>query len=52
MGMNERQVQLSLGQIFKSGSEQYGDRESEFFNMGHPIDVTFVKNRVTAFHPN
>jgi hypothetical protein len=52
LGMNERQVQLSLGQVFKSGSEQYGDRESVFFNMGHSMDVTFVKNKVTAFHPS
>jgi hypothetical protein len=51
LGMNERQVQLSLGQVFKSESEKYGDRESTFDNVGHPIDVTFVKNKVTAFHP-
>jgi hypothetical protein len=51
MGMNERQVQLSLGQVFKSESEKYGDRECVFYNMDHPIDVTFVKNKVTAIHP-
>jgi hypothetical protein len=52
LGMNERQVQLSLGQIFKSESEKYGDREANYYNMGHSIDVTFVKNKVTAFRPN
>jgi hypothetical protein len=51
LGMNERQVQLSLGQVFKSGSDKYGDRECVFDNMGHPIDVTFAKNKVTAIHP-
>jgi hypothetical protein len=50
-GMNERQVQLSIGQVFKSESEKYGDRECVFDNLGHPIDVTFVKNKVTAIHP-
>jgi hypothetical protein len=52
LGMNERQVQLSLGQIFKSGSEGYGDRVSIFYNLGKPIDVTFVKNHVAAFRPD
>ena len=52
LGMNERQVQLSLGQIFKSGSEESGNRVSVFANLGKPIAVTFVKNRVTAFRPD
>lgn len=52
LGMNERQVQLSLGQVFKSDSDKYGDRTSTFDNVGHPIDVTFVKNKVTAFRPD
>jgi hypothetical protein len=52
LGMNERQVQLSLGQVFKSGSEEYGDRVSIFSNLGKPMAVTFVKNRVTAFRPD
>jgi hypothetical protein len=52
LGMNERQVQLSLGQVFKSDSDKYGDRTSTFDNVGHPVDVTFVKNKVTAFHPD
>jgi hypothetical protein len=52
MGMNERQTQLSLGQVFKTSEpEKYGNRECVFFNMDHPIDVTFVKDKVTAIHP-
>jgi len=50
LGMNTRQVQLSLGQIFKGG-DQYGEGESLYYNGGHPIDVAFVKNKVTVFHP-
>jgi len=50
LGMKTRQVQLSLGLIFKGG-DQYGEGESVYLNGGHPIDVTFVKNKVTAFHP-
>jgi hypothetical protein len=48
MGMNERQVELSLGQVSKSGSKAYGNRMVEFANMGKPMAVTFVKNQVTA----
>ena len=52
LGMNERQVQLSLGQVSKSVSEEYGNRLVIFANMGHPMAVTFVKNKVTAFRPD
>jgi hypothetical protein len=48
-GMNERQVELSLGQVSKSTSNDYGNRMVVFANMGKPIAVTFVKNQVTAF---
>jgi hypothetical protein len=48
MGMNERQVELSLGQVSKSGSKAYGNRMVVFDNMGHPMDVTFEKNHVTG----
>ncbi len=53
-GMNERQVELSLGQVSKStaGIELYGNRMVIFANMGHPMAVTFVKNQVTAFRPD
>jgi hypothetical protein len=49
MGMNERQVQLALGQVSKSTSKDYGNRMVVFANLGHPQAVTFVKNKVTAF---
>ncbi|HEV2618606.1 MAG TPA: hypothetical protein VGU23_01555 [Acidobacteriaceae bacterium] len=51
LGMNERQVQLSLGQVSRSDSTSYGDRIVTYANLGKPIAVTFVKNRVTAFTP-
>lgn len=47
LGMNERQVQLSLGQIFKPA----GENQDTFYNMNHPILVTFVNHKVTAFQP-
>jgi hypothetical protein len=49
LGMNERQVELSLGQVSKSTSNDYGNRMVVFANMGKPMAVTFVKNKVTAF---
>jgi hypothetical protein len=48
LGMNERQVELSLGQVSKSTSKDYGNRMVVFANMGKPQAVTFVKNKVTA----
>ena len=48
LGMNERQVELSLGQVSKSNSKNYGNRMVVFDNLGHPMDVTFEKNHVTA----
>ena len=51
LGMNERQVELSLGQVSKSTSKDYGNRMVVFANMGKPMAVTFVKNKVTAFRP-
>jgi len=52
LGMNERQVELSLGQVSKSTSTEYGNRMVVFANLGHPMAVTFVKNKVTAFRPD
>jgi hypothetical protein len=49
MGMNERQVELSLGQVSKSTSKTYGNRMVVFANLGKPMAVTFVNNKVTAF---
>lgn len=52
LGMNERQVELSLGQVSSSVSHDYGNRVVIFSNMGHPMAVTFVNNKVTAFRPD
>ena len=52
LGMNERQVQLALGQVSKSTSDTYGDRMVVYSNLGKPFAVTFVKNKVTAFRPD
>lgn len=49
MGMNERQVELALGQVSKSTSNDYGNRMVVFSDLGKPVAVTFVKNKVTAF---
>jgi len=52
LGMNERQVELALGQVSKSLSNEYGNRLVVFANLGKPMAVTFVKNKVTAFRPD
>jgi hypothetical protein len=52
LGMNERQVNLSLGQVSKSLSKDYGNRLVVFDNLGKPMAVTFVGNHVTAFRPD
>ncbi|MGD0796182.1 MAG: hypothetical protein ABR910_00540 [Acidobacteriaceae bacterium] len=52
LGMNERQVELSLGQVSKSVSSEYGNRLVIYANLGKPMAVTFVKNQVTAFRPD
>ena len=52
LGMSEREVALSLGQVSKSESTEYGNRLVVYANTGHPMAVTFVKNQVTAFRPD
>src|SRR5277367_4449489 len=52
LGMNERQVELALGQVSQSTSNDYGNRMVVFANLGKPMAVTFVKNKVTAFRPD
>jgi hypothetical protein len=49
LGMNERQVEMALGQVSKSTSKDYGNRMVVFANLGKPMAVTFVNNKVTAF---
>jgi hypothetical protein len=52
LGMNERQVEMALGQVSKSLSKDYGNRLVVFANLGKLMAVTFVKNKVTAFRPD
>jgi hypothetical protein len=49
LGMNERQVEMALGQVSSSTSKDYGNRMVVFSNLGKPMAVTFTKNKVTAF---
>src|ERR1700730_15195543 len=51
LGMNERQVELSLGQVSNSTSKTYGNRMVVFANLGKPMAVAFVENKGTAFPP-
>jgi hypothetical protein len=52
LGMSERQVQLALGQVAKSTSEDEGNRMVVYSNLGHAMAVTFAKDHVTAFRPD
>jgi hypothetical protein len=52
LGMNERMVELSLGQVSKSTSKEYGNRMVVFANTGKPMAVTFEKNKVVSFRPD
>jgi hypothetical protein len=52
LGMSEREVQMALGQVSESLSNDYGNRLVRYNNLGHPFDVTFVKNKVTSFKPH
>ena len=46
--MNERQAMLSLGQVSNSQSTDYGNRSVVYDHQGHPVTVTFVKDKATA----
>lgn len=48
LGMSEAEVQMALGQVSKSVSEEYGNRMVVYPNLGHPKAVTFVKDKATA----
>ena len=52
LGMTEHEVQMALGQVSKSVSNEIGNRLVVYSNLGHPFAVTFVKNHVTAFRPD
>jgi hypothetical protein len=44
VGMTEQQAGLALGQVESTDSQSMGDRTVHYDNLGHPVDVTFVKN--------
>ncbi len=48
LGMNERQAMLALGQVSTSGSQDYGNRTVEYDHQGHPVSMTFEKDRAIA----
>jgi len=51
LGMTEHEVQMALGQVATSGGQEEGNRTVEYNNLGHPIRVTFVKNKATSIEP-
>ena len=52
LGMSEAQVQMALGQVSDSVSQEYGNRRVMFSNLGQPMDVIFVKDKATAIMPH
>ncbi len=52
LGMSESQVQMALGQVSDSVSQEYGNRRVMYSNLGHPMDVIFVKDKATAVMPH
>jgi hypothetical protein len=47
LGMNERQVQMALGQISDPHGEKIGDRVVIYDDQGHPKRVTFEGGKAT-----
>ena len=52
VGMSEAEVQLALGQVSDSVSQDLGNRRVMYSNLGHPMDVIFVKDKATAVMPH
>lgn len=50
-GMNELQVGFALGTSGSVGSGDYGNREIEYSNDGHPVKVTFQNNKAVSITP-
>jgi len=50
LGMSERQVGLSLGQLTLSQGKDYGNRTVVYDNLGQHMAVTFAADQVTEFH--
>ena len=47
LGMNERQVQMALGQISSPHGDTIGDRVVEFDDQGKPKMITFEHGKAT-----
>ena len=47
-GMNERQVQMALGQVSTPHGDKVGERSVEYDNQGKPKMVTFVGGKATT----
>ena len=52
LGMSESQVQMALGQVSDSVSNELGNRRVVYSNLGQPVDVIFVKNHATSISPH
>ena len=52
LGMSEAEVQMALGQVSDSVSNEMGNRRVMYSNLGQPMDVIFVKNKATAIMPH
>lgn len=50
-GMSELQAGFAVGASGASDSDKYGDRTIEFANAGHPVTVTFEKNKAVKVTP-
>ena len=46
-GMNERQVNLALGQVSTPGPGSVNNRTVTYDNQGHPVTVTFAAGKAT-----
>jgi hypothetical protein len=46
-GMSERQTQIALGQVSTPQGDDTGNRTVNYYNAGHPENVTFVNNKAT-----
>ena len=47
LGMNERQMQMALGQVSEPHGDKIGDRMVKFDDQGKPKMVTFVNGKAT-----
>jgi hypothetical protein len=51
VGMSELQAGFALGTSASISTGEYGNRSIEYTNNGHPVKVTFEKNRAVSVEP-